>query len=838
MPELRKSGIDVLGDIPWATHFCNFYETKQDLIDTLVPYFKAGLENNEFCLWIVSKSGQITKEEAKEALEKVVPNFERHLSENHIEIINETEWYLEEDVFNFENVIKEWHIKHKRAIALGYDGMRVSGDTIWLTHKIWRDFLAYEKQLNDSITDLSIIFLCTYPLAKSGAADILEIASNHQFALARRRGKWEIIENIEQKHAKDEIKRLNEELERIKDRLPKPPLFLRYIVAVLSALAALLITLWMRSELGQGYTPIVALFLCAIMFSSWYGGIGPGVLTLTLSLSGFCYFFVSPINAWAIDIKEIPRIIIFILSALLVGFLSVAQRNIAESLRKARDVLNGMVQKLSRANESLQATIIERKKAEDAVRKSEDRIRLIIDTIPTMIWSVLPDGAIDYINQRWLNYSGLSWEQFSKDSMDPIHPEDIPIVKEKWLASITTGKPYKGEMRLRRFDGEYRWFLVRTSPIRDEQGNVVKWYGVSIDIEDSKRAEAELKQSEQRYLSLFENMAEGVAYFQMLFRDGKLEDAIYLEVNTAWEKLTGLKNVVGRKISDVLPGSLDYKSEIFERSVRVAQTCQAERFESYSVYMKKWLSISAYCPKKEQVIVVFDDITERKLAEETLQESYEEIRRLTEHLQKIREEERIYIAREIHDELGQQLTAIKMDIAWIDKKTPEEATEVKRKLKNILTLLDGSNQSVRKILSELRPGILDDQGLLEAIEWLGRQFSEATGVPVKFTTPEKDIKVSEQIATCIFRVCQETFTNITRYAHANNVSILIESTEEKIILIIEDDGIGFDTTPVLNKKSFGILGMKERVLSLGGHFELVSSPGNGTRITVSLSSGK
>jgi signal transduction histidine kinase len=188
-----------------------------------------------------------------------------------------------------------------------------------------------------------------------------------------------------------------------------------------------------------------------------------------------------------------------------------------------------------------------------------------------------------------------------------------------------------------------------------------------------------------------------------------------------------------------------------------------------------------------------------------LKQSYEEIRRLTEHLQKIREEERIHIAREIHDELGQQLTAIKMDVAWIDKKTPEETTDIKVKLKNIIELLDVSNQSIRRILSELRPRILDEHGWLEAIEWLGRQFAETTGIPVKFTTPERDIKVSEQIATCIFRVCQEAFTNITRYALAKNVSISIKIIKENIILIIEDDGIGFDTASVQNKKSFGIL---------------------------------
>src|SRR5204863_7168039 len=151
-------------------------------------------------------------------------------------------------------------------------------------------------------------------------------------------------------------------------------------------------------------------------------------------------------------------------------------------------------------------------------------------------------------------------------------------------------------------------------------------------------------------LSLFENMAEGVGYFQMLFKDDKLQDAIYLEVNPAWEKLTGLRNVIGRKLTEVFPGIIESNSEFLQRSVRVALTGQSERFEFFSTYLKKWLSVSAYCPKKEHVIVVLDDITERKLAGETLQQSYEEIKRLTDHHQNIREKERKTIASEIHDE--------------------------------------------------------------------------------------------------------------------------------------------------------------------------------------------
>src|SRR5258705_5958356 len=277
-------------------------------------------------------------------------------------------------------------------------------------------------------------------------------------------------------------------------------------------------------------------------------------------------------------------------------------------------------------NRTLRKQILKRT---EALRQSEDRIRLIIDTIPSMAWSLTPDGIVDFLNQRWMDYTGLSLKQYIKDPTGPIHPEDIPGVIEKWLINKAAEKAYDDEMRLRRADGEYRWFLVRTAPLHDEQGKLVKWYGVSIDIEDSKRAENALRESEQRYLALFENMTEAVAYFQMMFKDGKLQDAIYLEVNPAWEKLTGLKNVVGRKLTEILPGVLETNSEFIVRSARVALTSKPERFEAYSTQLKKWLSTSAYCPKKEHVIVVFEDISERKMTEEALRKSEDHLRLVT-----------------------------------------------------------------------------------------------------------------------------------------------------------------------------------------------------------------
>jgi PAS domain S-box-containing protein len=228
------------------------------------------------------------------------------------------------------------------------------------------------------------------------------------------------------------------------------------------------------------------------------------------------------------------------------------------------------------------------------------------------------------------------------------------------------------------------------------------------------------------------------------------------------------------------------------------------------------------------------DFTEKIMVQEKIKESSEKLRQLAHHLQIVREEERKRIGREIHDELGQQLTAIKMDVAWVDKKIPEESAVIKNKLKNIIYLLDESNHSIRRILNELRPSILNDYGLLEALEWLNRQFTDKTGTPVEFTTPENLIKISEELTICIFRIYQEALTNITKYASALKVTSTFKIIDDKIEVSIADDGNGFETTSLQFSKSFGIFGMKERVHSFNGNFDLISSPGNGTKISFSL----
>jgi C4-dicarboxylate-specific signal transduction histidine kinase len=215
--EMRKTGLDVVGDMPWGTHFCLFYETKVDLLETLVSYCKAGLESREFCLWVVA--APVTEEDAGHALKRAVPDLDRYVADHSIEIVGARDWYLQDGMFDLKRVISGWDEKLAHASARGYAGVRVTGDTAWLEKKDWKDFCEYEDSLNESIANQRLAVLCTYPLAACGAAEILDVVRTHQFAIARRRGSWDVIETAGHKQAKAEIKRLNEELEqRVEER--------------------------------------------------------------------------------------------------------------------------------------------------------------------------------------------------------------------------------------------------------------------------------------------------------------------------------------------------------------------------------------------------------------------------------------------------------------------------------------------------------------------------------------------------------------------------------------------------------------------------------------------
>ncbi len=204
--EMRKTGIDIIGDVPWGTHLCQFYQTKEDLVDILVSYLKAGLENNEFCLWVTSEPLKV--EDAKTSLEKAVGNLDNYIKKGQIEILDASQWYTESGKFEPDKVLQGWAKKENQAIKKGFEGLRVTGNTLWLEKKDWRKFTDYEAVGNNVIGKYRIIAICSYSLDKCGSSEIIDVVSNHQSALIRREGKWELIESADRKRAEKELLRI------------------------------------------------------------------------------------------------------------------------------------------------------------------------------------------------------------------------------------------------------------------------------------------------------------------------------------------------------------------------------------------------------------------------------------------------------------------------------------------------------------------------------------------------------------------------------------------------------------------------------------------------------
>ena len=210
--ETRKTGIDAVGDVvAWGAHFCLFYETKEDLLEALISYCKSGLESDEYCLWIVAEP--ITVEEARDALKDAVPDLNRHIAASRLEIVSARDFFLQGGTFDSNRVKDAMFTKLAGLLARGFAGVRVTGDTTWLTKKDWTHFCQIEAAVNEVIGNQRLAVLCTYPLASCGPFEILDTVRNHHFALARRYGRWEIIETAALKQAKAELNRLNEELE-------------------------------------------------------------------------------------------------------------------------------------------------------------------------------------------------------------------------------------------------------------------------------------------------------------------------------------------------------------------------------------------------------------------------------------------------------------------------------------------------------------------------------------------------------------------------------------------------------------------------------------------------
>ena len=378
------------------------------------------------------------------------------------------------------------------------------------------------------------------------------------------------------------------------------------------------------------------------------------------------------------------------------------------------------------------------------------------------------------------------------------------------------------------FEPQDMWYLHMIYPSPDALSVFFK------DINYRKKDEAKIADSELLFRTLIKTAPVGI------FETDATGSTIF--VNDTWLKYTGMKfeEAMGDGwMEAVHPTDREWLLKGWYSKTESREISTSE----YRILDKdgnqRWVSGKAVPVKNMEGIItsyigIITDITVSKTSELELLETTRQLKELSKHLQQVREDERKNIAREIHDELGQQLTGIKMDIMWLKKKLAQGDKDITFKFDDTLKLVSDTVTSIRRITTELRPSIIDDLGLNAAIEWLVKEFSTRMDVPVNYHNDFDDSQINSFVSIGIFRILQESLTNIAKHAKAKGVEISVNQQEEFIQLSIKDDGAGFSADQKQTNPAFGLMGIRERTDMLKGKFTLKSRPGKGTEIKVSI----
>lgn len=316
-------------------------------------------------------------------------------------------------------------------------------------------------------------------------------------------------------------------------------------------------------------------------------------------------------------------------------------------------------------------------------------------------------------------------------------------------------------------------------------------------------------------------------------------------LNPAAERLTGwpARKAIGQRLDAVLQlqGQADALQQLLRSASKGAFVHETTLLTAAGRELPIEVNVSTVRDEVHGLlgtVLVFRDITERKRFEAELKKSQGELRLLAGHLQSAREAERGRIAREVHDEFGQLLTGFKYDLAWLEKKLSAKAetprAQLLEKVRAVGELLKGMVLSVRRIAAELRPGVLDDLGLTAAVEWHAKEFQQRMGIKTQVRAALKDREPHAEAATALFRILQESLTNVARHASAGSVRVNLREESDCFVLEVSDDGVGITEAELNKAGAFGLLGMRERIKPLGGRCEIHGTPGQGTTVRVSV----
>jgi len=385
------------------------------------------------------------------------------------------------------------------------------------------------------------------------------------------------------------------------------------------------------------------------------------------------------------------------------------------------------------------------------------------------------------------------------------------------------------------WNGRRAWFEFSNSFLTLPDGNKIT-LSIVKEISKRKKSEIELRESEQKFKMLFNNINDAV-FVTQLSKDKSYGD--FIEVNEVACRRLGYTKEEFLMLS---PSAIVWQKCIDDFNLFNERLLKEEHVIYDLVHRakdKKLIPVEVNSHlflynDKLTVLSIARDITERKQAEEKLKRSSKLLRELATHLQSIREEERTMISQEIHDELGQVLTALKIQVSLLANKLNKNQGPLKQKINSLADMIDSSVESVQKISSKLRPGILDGLGLIAAIEWQTEEFEKLTNIKCSLVLPKDEVKLERDKTTAIFRIFQEALTNIARHSEATKVAVSLLNHQSNIYLEIQDNGRGITQEQIKDFKSLGIHGMVERAMVFGGQVSIEGFAGSGTIVKVEI----
>lgn len=489
---------------------------------------------------------------------------------------------------------------------------------------------------------------------------------------------------------------------------------------------------------------------------------------------------------------------------------------------------------------SITRDVTERKRMEESLKDSEETLKQAqhLAQVGSWTWNLKDNSFV--LSDELSHIYGTKESEFKsfEDIINIfIHPDDRKGVFK--AAEKVTAKGYGGPLvyRIIRTDGEVRWMSATIPEVRqfDINGNPEVMVGAVQDITERIQAEQQVRDSEERLKAFMESATD---FFSIWDSNLNLLHTTVRQVKTFFPTGTEKEDLMGKNIIELAPNVKETGQYYnYLRVIETGKPFSIEETVPDPMFGDHHLSLKAF-KVGEGMGLVLTDITERKKAKEELQRYSERLRAMAARLSSAEEEERRHLAQELHDQVGQYLTALSINLSRAGTQLSDEsAAPVLSILNDSQSIVEQMSEVIRNIMANLRPPVIEDYGLVAAIRWYAGRFTKRTGIDVTVEGEEPSPRLSSPYESALYRVAQEVFTNIAKHAQATRVSVNVAVEGEKVRLLITDDGIGFDTKEVdmsNGQQGWGLVIMSERVRSMGGSFNIESRPGHGTRVTVEV----